>query len=321
MTQTATRSRVGATIGMGALVASALMFAPAASAATVVNVVNADVLPTETTANYTSWHQGQPDAPTRAKVTANGLELSGGKSQVIKGYADNNETITPGKPNFNIEQEIAGSRFTATAGQATLQIPLRSSNVDATGNFTTIYSLADQGSRVKTSDLFISTRTIDDGTGAAIVANQRYPLTTILAELGDYKVIGFGVQAEVNATITDITWQGTTYKFKDPIDKAASKVDIYRVHPKSGKITTKNTVSFYATVSIGGQKAPAGTPVVGYAKGKKVANGKVNSLGKVKLVIKGKLPKGSATLKAEYAGSPTIAASTDSVKVKVIKKK
>ena len=98
MTQSSTRLRIlGAGTTVGALVASALLLAPAADAATEVVVRNADVLPTETTALYTSWHQGYDKNPTGAKVTTKGLELTGGKSQVIKGYADNNETITPGK--------------------------------------------------------------------------------------------------------------------------------------------------------------------------------------------------------------------------------
>ena len=56
------------------------------------------------------------------------------------------------------------------------------------------------------------------------------------------------------------------------------------------------------------------------AKGKKVATGKVNSKGKVKLVLKTKLPKGTSTLKAQLLSSGNVKGSTDSVKVKVIKK-
>lgn len=314
MTQTTTRvRRAGAGVGIGALAASALMFAPSASAATEVNVTNKDVLPNASV--YTSWHQGYANNPTGAKVTAKGLELTGGKSQVIKGYPDNNETIVPGNPNFNIEQKITGSRFTATEGVATLQIPLRSSNVTATGNFTTLFSMPDEGSRVKTSDLWVSTSSI----GSDIVGGQKYPLTTILGALGDYKVIGFGVQAESNAVVTDITWDGTTYKFRDPIDKLASDVDIYRVHPKSGKITTKSKVSFYASVKVDGKSAAAGTVVHGYAKGKRVTTGKVNKSGKVKLTLPGKLPKGKSTLKVALFSSSNVKGSSDSVKVKVVK--
>ena len=321
MTQTTTRSRV-AGAGTAALVASALLFAPSANAATEVVVRNTDVLTTETTATYTSWHQGYATNPTGAKVTAKGLELTGGKSQVIKGYADNDETITPAKPNFDIEKSITGSKFTAIEGVASMQIPLRSSNITAKGKYTTLYSLPDQGSRVKTSDLWLSTAAI----GTTIEPNKQYPLTTILGALGDYKVIGFGVQAEANAVVTDLTWDGTTYKFQEPTPpvvvtpKLSSKIDIYRVEPKSGKITTKNTAKIYASVTVGGKPAPAGTVVNGYAKGKKVSSAKVNSQGKVRIVLV-KLPKGTSTLKAQLLSSGTVTGSTDSVTVKVVKKK
>jgi hypothetical protein len=321
MTQTTTRLRAaGAGTAVGALVASALLFAPSAQAATEVVVRNSDVLPTETTATYTSWHQGYATNPTGAKVTTKGLELTGGKSQVIKGYADNNETITPAKPNFDIEKSITGSKFTATEGVASMQVPLRSSNIAAKGNYTTLYSLPDQGSRVKTSDLWLSTAAI----GTTIEPNKKYPLTTILGALGDYKVIGFGVQAESNAVVTDFTWDGTTYTFREPTTvvapKLSSKIDIYRVEPTSGKITTKNTAKIYASVTIDGKAAKAGTVVNGYAKGKKVSSAKVNSRGKVRLVLV-KLPKGTSTLKAQLLSSGTVTGSTDTVKVKVVKKK
>ncbi|MCD9199682.1 hypothetical protein [Aeromicrobium wangtongii] len=322
MTQTATRLRRtgGAGVAVGALVASALMFAPSAQAAAQVNVTNAEVLPTETTANYTSWHQGYANNPGGAKVTTKGLELSGGPSQVIKGYADNDTTIGNNK-NFDLAAKITGADFTATTGVATLQVPLRSTAI-AGNQFATIRSLADEGSRIKLTDEWVSSKAI----GSTIAANTPTPLRDIVTALGtSYKVIGFGVQADNNAVISDITWDGVTYTFKEPsaapAPKLSSVVDIYRVNPKSGKITTKNTVSFYASVTIDGKAAPAGTVVNGYAKGKKVATSKVNSKGKVKLVLKVKLPKGSSTLKAELPSSGTVKGSTDSVKVKVIKKK
>lgn len=328
MIQTSTRLRIaGAGTAVGALVASALIFAPSANAATEVVVRNSDVLPTETAATYTSWHQGYDKNPTGAKVTTKGLELTGGKSQVIKGYADNDEKIVPAKPNFDIAKSITGSKFTATEGVATMQVPLRSSNVNTSSdpavtndNFTTLYSLPDQGSRVKTSDLWVSSKAINNG---AIEASKPYPLTDILANLGDYKVIGFGVQAEANAVVTDVTWDGTTYTFQEPTPappvvtpKLISTVDIYRVEPASGKITTKNTAKIYAAVTVGGKLAPAGTVINGYAKGKKVSSAKVNSKGKVRIVLT-KLPKGTSTLKAQLLSSGTVTGSTDSVTVKV----
>jgi hypothetical protein len=312
MPQTATRlRRTGAGAGIGALVASALMFAPA-QAATEVTVKNSEVLPNADI--YTSWHQGYANNPTGAKVTAKGLELSGGPSQVIKGYADNDTTIGTNK-NFDLAAKITGATFTASEGVANLQVPLRSTAIPG-NQFATIRSLSDAGSRIKTSDLWESSKAF-----GPIAANTPTPLSQIVTALGnDYKVIGFGVQADNNATVTDITWDGTTYKFQEPIVKASSGVDIYKVYPKSGKITTTSKVYVYASVKIGGKPAPAGTVVSGYAKGKKVATGKVNKSGKVKLALPKKLPKGKSTLKVVVPGSDTVTTSNDSVKVKVVKK-
>jgi hypothetical protein len=320
MTQTSTRLRVaGAGTAVGALVASALMLAPAANAATSVIVRNADVLPTETTATYTSWHQGYANNPTGAKVTTKGLELTGGPSQVIKGYADNNATIGSNK-NFDLAAKITGADFTATQGVANLQVPLFGENVvpsSSGSKFATLRSAVDEGSRIKLTDEWSSSKAI-----GSIPANTPTPLKTIIAALGNYKVVGFGVQADTNAVVTDLTWDGTTYTFQEPtpapvvVPKLSSKVDIYRVEPMSGKITTKNTVKIYASVTVDGKAAKAGTVVNGYAKGKKVSSATVNSKGKVRIVLT-KLPKGTSTLKAQLLSSGTVKGSTDSVKVKV----
>ncbi|MET1037136.1 MAG: hypothetical protein ABW075_02615 [Aeromicrobium sp.] len=279
---------------------------------------NADVRPNATT--YAGWHQGYANNPAGAKVTAKGLELSGGPSQVINGYVDNDSTIGTNK-NFDLAAKITGADFTASEGVANLQVPLFGENVvpSASGSkFATLRSATDEGSRIKLTDEWESSRAI-----GTIPANTPTPLKTILAALGNYKVVAFGVQADNNAVVTDITWDGTTYVFKEPVPvvaKQASKVDIYRVAPKSGKITTNNTVKVYASVTIGGKAAPAGTVVTGFAKGKKVATGKVNSQGKVKLTLR-KLPKGKSTLKAQLSSTGTVTGSTDSVAVKVVKKK
>jgi hypothetical protein len=318
MTQSTTRLRAaGAASAVGALVASALMFAPAAHAAEV-TVRNADVKPTA--ADYVPWHQGYANNPTGAKVTTKGLELSGGPSQVIKGYTDNDATIGTNK-NFDLAAKITGADFTATAGVANLQVPLFGENVvpSASGSkFATLRSAVDEGSRIKLTDEWSSSRAI-----GSIPANTPTPLKTIIAALGNYKVVAFGVQADNNAVVSDITWDGTTYVFKEPtpvVTRLASAVDIYRTAPKSGKITTKNTVKVYASVTIAGKPAPAGTVVNGFAKGKKISTGKVNSQGKVKLTLR-KLPKGRSTLKVQLLSSATVKGSTDSVSVKVVTKK
>jgi hypothetical protein len=319
MTQTSSRRRAAAAgTAVGALVASALMVAPSAQAATQVTVRNSDIRPNETT--YAGWHQGYANNPTGAKVTTKGLELSGGPSQVINGYTDNTSTIGSNK-NVDLSATITGAKFTAIEGVANLQVPLFGENVvpSASGSkFATLRSAVDQGSRIKLSDEWESSRAI-----GSIPANTPTPLKQIIAALGSYKVIGFGVQADKNAVVTDLTWDGTTYVFKEPspvVPRLASKVDIYRVAPKSGTITPSNTVKVYASITVDGKPAPAGTVVNGFAKGKKVSSAKVNSKGKVKLTLR-KLPKGRSTLKVQLLSSATVKGSTDSVTVKVVAKK
>ena len=99
-----------------------------------------------------------------------------------------------------------------------------------------------------------------------------------------------------------------------------SVVDIYRVKPVSGSISVRNTISFYSTVTIGGKPAPVNTVVQGFAKSKLVVTGRVNSSGKVKMTLPGKLPLGKSTLKIVLPASPTVLGSTDSVAVRVTKK-
>lgn len=298
MTQTATRvRRLAAVTGTGALVASALMFAPANAAGTV-TVRNADVK--QTAADYTAWHQGYANNPTGAKVTPAGLELSGGPSQVIKGYTDNDATIGANK-NFDLAAKITSSDFTTSKGTANLQVPLFAKNVTAADDFTTLRSLDDDGSRIKLTDEWASSREIVNGE-TVIPANTPTPLRDIIGALGDYKVIGFGVQSDTPATVTDITWDGTTYTFSE---KAIASAKFYRFSPKSGKITTRSTVYMYVQVTLDGKPAPKGTLVEGYAKSKKIVSNTVNSEGKVRLKL-GKLPKGKATLKATVVSTDGI---------------
>lgn len=297
MTQTATRARrLGALVGAGALAVGTLTLAPA-NAATVVTVRNADVKPTA--ADYTAWHQGYENNPTGAKVTPAGLELSGGPSQVIKGYTDNDATIGANK-NFDLAAKITGADFTATKGTANLQVEVRTAA--ATGAFTTLRSLDDDGSRIKLTDEWASSKAIGTGENA-IAANTPTPLRDIIKALGEqYKVIAFGVQSDNPATVTDITWDGTTYNFSE---KAVASAKFYRFSPKSGKIKTSSTVYMYVEVKLDGKLAPKGTLVEGYAKSKKVTSNTVNSVGKVRLKV-GKLPKGKATLKATVVSTDGI---------------
>lgn len=115
----------------------------------------------------------------------------------------------------------------------------------------------------------------------------------------------FGGKAVVKYVVTDGRGGSSTGTITITVAKLASKVSIVRVDPATGKISSKKSVSVYASVKIDGKTAPAGTVVDGYAKGKKVTSGEVNSQGKVKLTL-GKLPKGKATLRVTVPDTSTL---------------
>ncbi len=126
----------------------------------------------------------------------------------------------------------------------------------------------------------------------------------------------FSGRAVVTFTVTDGRGGSATGTVTVDVAKLASSVAIDRVHPAAGRITTKRAVSVYATVVIDGRTAPRGTVVDGYAKGKKVTSGKVNSKGKVKLTV-GALRKGKSTLTVKVPSSSTVTGSSASKAVRV----
>ena len=404
MNHTSTRlRRTGAGAAIGALVASALMFAPAQAADDAITSVRESEIAKDAT-NYAGWHQGAVNAgvPGEYKVVNEGLELTG-RSQVIKGYADNkNENLSDATQNFDITK-LPGNAFTVKSGTASLQLPIF---VDADGAgsgeavFTTLRTPLIAGGEVKATDNWESSKAF-----GAIQANTPTPLSEIIAavDAGTYKVIGFGVYNETGTSvISEIKFDGTRYLFANTapavkdralstkinkpisvplaatdidgntltyditsvtdgtltgsgtdrtftpksgftgnsvvkytvtdgrggsstatitikVSKLSSKVSIYRVHPTSSKITTKSKVYVYAAVSVDGKSAPRGSSVYLYAKGKKVATGKVNSYGKVKMALPNKLPKGKSTLKVTKVGSKSTNGSSASVAVRVKK--
>ncbi len=130
----------------------------------------------------------------------------------------------------------------------------------------------------------------------------------------------FRGNAVVSYTVNDGRGGSATGSITIKVEKIRTDIDIYRVKPVSGKISVRNTVSFYAAVTIDGKKAPAGTTIQGYAKSKLVVTGRVNSTGKVKLTLPGKLPLGKSTLKAVKVGSTTLDRAEDSIAVRVARK-
>jgi hypothetical protein len=381
---------MGAGVAIGGLVASALLFAPAAQAAdTITNVRESEIAANETT--YAGWHQGAEGG--KYQVVNDGLELTG-KSQVIKGYTENSNTDLGNKDKRNADfADLAAARFTTKAGTPTFQAPLFA-DLDGDGPqepvFTTLYTDDVAGGN------WFSSQAIGD-----IPANTEKPLGDFETAIGEsYRIIAFGVANETDkGTVKDITFDGTQYTFGNnapvahnrsyktkietpvtvnlgatdvdgnaltynasvntgslsgtgttrtftpakgfkgtatitytvddarggtataaitiAVEKSKGAVSIYRVHPTNPSV--RSTVYVYATVMVDGKNAKKGTTVYGYAKGKKVVTGKVNSVGKVKLKLPNKLPYGKATLKVTQAGSSKLNGGSDSLAVRVRK--
>ena len=128
---------------------------------------------------------------------------------------------------------------------------------------------------------------------------------------------GFKGNASFTYTATDGRGGSSTGTVTVAVKKFQGKATIYRIHPSRPSV--RSTVSVYAIIQVDGKPAARGTTVSGYAKGKKVVTGKVNSSGKVKLRLPNKLPAGKATLKVVQSGSSKINGGSTSVAVRVRK--
>jgi hypothetical protein len=128
---------------------------------------------------------------------------------------------------------------------------------------------------------------------------------------------GFKGDVVAKYTVKDTRGGVATATITIKVVKLKGAVNIYRVHPT--KPSVRSTVYIYATIKTDGKNAARGSTIYIYAKGKKVATGKVNSVGKVKIKLAKKLPYGKATLKITQAGSSKLSGGTDSVAVRVRK--
>lgn len=170
-------------------------------------VPNADVKGTEAD-NYTSWHQGYPNAAARQYVTADGLELVG-KSQVIKGFDDNDATFD--KVNASLASALDDSSYTVDEGDAWFQIAVRSGN--AAGGFTTLRTHATgTGTHSLADAQWLSNKAI-----GSIPAETATDIDDVVAALGTYKVIAHGVLTVPgeSALVSNVTFNGASTDFAD----------------------------------------------------------------------------------------------------------
>lgn len=202
--------RSGSGVAVGALVASALLFAPAQAADNAITSVRESEIALNENV-YEGWHQGAEGG--QQKVINEGLELTG-RSQVIKGYKDNkNENLSDATQNFDISK-LPGNSFTVKSGTVSFQVPIFV-DVDGAGPgaavFTTLRTPLGTGGEVKLTDDWESSEAF-----GTIPADTPKPLSEIIAavDAGTYKVLAFGVYNEAGTSVvSDITFDGTKYLF------------------------------------------------------------------------------------------------------------
>ncbi|MCZ4498681.1 MAG: hypothetical protein JWQ74_1234 [Marmoricola sp.] len=231
--------RAAAVAASGAVVTALLLVVnPApAGAATVIPVGPGDIAPNEST--YAGWHQGYDSAALTAAVTSGGLSLRG-KSQVIRGYANNDTAgLAPGGVNADLDTTLVGASYDVTRGSAFFQVPVF---VDADNNpataptFTTLRPVdaATTNKTIAATDQWTSSKAL-----GAITAGDSYPLSTILDEINDHdsKTLAFGVltNAGTSATVSSITWKGDTYKFTaaTPTSSTVKNADVKTIETPS----------------------------------------------------------------------------------------
>ncbi len=174
-------------------------------------IANSQLREEETKANYTTWHQGYAGAQKNAQITTAGLELAG-KSQVIRGLNNNSANVKT--VNVNLQFAIGEAGYTVKAGTAYFQIPLFFDNGSGV-KFATLRNLGLPAGthQLKLSDDWQSSKDL-----GSIAANTTAPLSQIIAALGAYKVIGYGVltNAGESAVVSSIRFAGTTTTFTAP---------------------------------------------------------------------------------------------------------
>ncbi|RNL60508.1 hypothetical protein EFK50_19495 [Nocardioides marmoriginsengisoli] len=177
------------------------------------DVQNADVRRFETAATYTSWHQGYDNATAAQQVTADGLVLAG-KSQVLKGYANNTDALNA--VNANLRWTLPDASYTVAAGSAPVffQVAVKFDNGDGV-KFAT---LRNSGAGAGTNTFAFGDQWQSSKPVGAIPANTDAPLGDLIDALGHYKTIGFGVltNAGTAATVSNITFANRSYDFAEP---------------------------------------------------------------------------------------------------------
>ena len=254
----------------------------AAAPRTATTVTNEDIAREETSSNYAEWHQGYANATSAQQVTPAGLVLAG-KSQVIKGFSNNSDTLNT--VNANLQFVLPEASYTVAPGSDAVyfQVPVKYSDAGTT-KFTT---LRNSGETAGTHGFALTDQWQSSKALPGIDANTNYPLSAIIAALGtNYKTIAVGVLTNPGdvGTVSNITFGTRSYTFADATPA-----------PGSTEVVPVRTIGADETPYAGWhQGAPGGTATAG-------TEVKVLNLGSTKSqVIKG-YENNSSTLNGRNA--------------------
>lgn len=206
---------------------SLILVSPANATPAVQNVTGNDIRSHESPETYVGWHEGYNNATRAYFVASDGLHFGNGgvNSQILNGSAPEAATSA------ELETRITTASVAVATGDVSFQIPLFF-GPGITQSYTTLRPatpIATPAVPFSTSDNWVSSFNIPN-TGTVVIAkNVPTPLSDILAALhdqGSLRLLGFGVQANTDAVVTSITYNGTEYVFTPHVAAAPSSFEV-----------------------------------------------------------------------------------------------
>ncbi|MCX6396820.1 MAG: Ig-like domain-containing protein [Propionibacteriales bacterium] len=299
-TQSRGRSRARR-IGIGALgsaiVASTLLVASQSPASADTITVNPqDIRGDETT--YAGWHQGYANAALNAAITSGGLSLRG-QSQIINGYADNdNADLAFGGVNANL-LALAGAQYNVTSGSAFFQVPLfvdADDDAATPGTFTTLRPASGHSGNaaIAGADTWVSSKSFGD-----VTAGTEYSLAALISAVNAHKskTLAFGVLTTPgsSATVQSITFDGDTYNFAaSPV--VSSTVTNADIEPEETSTNYSEWHQGYAGATARHQVTPSGLLLAGQSQIIKGFSNNSDTLNSVNANLQFVLPEASYTV-------------------------
>ncbi|GAA3874408.1 hypothetical protein GCM10022381_16500 [Leifsonia kafniensis] len=188
----------------------------AAAATSVVPVTVNDIAPNES--KYLGWHEGYTNATPAFRIATDGLHLGiGAPSQILNGLVASGK---PGIATTDLLALITGASTSVRSGAVTFQVAV-TWGTGASSGWATLRSdeLIQPVSTIRANDLWVSSKAV--GAIAADTPTTVKSLTDELKRLGNVRYSGFGVQADAEAAVGDVTWDGTKYAFTVVTDRIA----------------------------------------------------------------------------------------------------